>query len=279
MNLTVLVDNNTLIDRYFLAEPGVSYFIEIGDFRVLFDTGYSSIFISNAEKLGLDLRHLDDVVLSHAHLDHTWGLQHLIRYFTDSRFEKSTVKPPRLVAHPSIFFPRYVNQIGDIGCLISEEKAAQHFELALSAVPLELCPGLLFLGEIERRTPFESNRPIGKVLCPDGEKDDFVLDDSALVYRSPEGLVIITGCAHAGICNTVERAMDVCGDDRIVDIVGGFHLLDPPEEQMKETLTYFKKWKPRVVHAGHCTDQRSKLALSRAAALQEVGVGLSLSYP
>jgi 7,8-dihydropterin-6-yl-methyl-4-(beta-D-ribofuranosyl)aminobenzene 5'-phosphate synthase len=279
MELTVLVDNNTLIDRYFLAEPGVSYYIEIDDIRVLFDTGYSRIFISNAAKMGIDLCRLDAVVLSHAHLDHTWGLQHLIQYLADARFENRQVKPPRLVAHPSIFFPRTVPRMGDIGCLLSEEKAGRHFELDLSAAPLELHPKLVFLGEIERRTPFEAKQAIGSVNCPDGETEDFLLDDSALVYRSPEGLVVITGCAHAGICNTVEHAMAFCGDRRIVDIIGGFHLLNPTETQLEGTLQYFKKWNPRQVHAAHCTDQKSKSVLSRVAALKEVGVGLTLSYP
>ena len=73
MRLTVLVDNNTLIDRYLLGEPGVCYLIEVDDVRVLFDVGYSDIFLRNAQLLGVDLLQLDYLVLSHGHLDHTWG--------------------------------------------------------------------------------------------------------------------------------------------------------------------------------------------------------------
>ena len=80
MKLTVLVDNNTLIDRYFLAEPGLSFLIEDGDTVVLFDTGYSDIFLKNAWKIGLSLTNIDYLVLSHGHLDHTWGLEPLIKY-------------------------------------------------------------------------------------------------------------------------------------------------------------------------------------------------------
>ncbi len=77
---------------------------------------------------------------------------------------------------------------------------------------------------------------------------------------------------------TMEYAMKVCGEKRIVDIIGGFHLLDPPEDQLSETVRYFKKWRPSKVHACHCTDLHSKLALSGVVALKEVGVGLELLY-
>jgi len=84
MKLNVLVDNNTLIDRYFLGEPAVSYFIENNGDRILFDAGYSDIFIKNAIKMGIDLLDLDFIVLSHAHLDHTWGLGHLVQYYAEA---------------------------------------------------------------------------------------------------------------------------------------------------------------------------------------------------
>jgi len=279
MKLKVLVDNNTIIDRYFLGEPAVSYFIEIEGSRILFDTAYSDIFIANATKMGIDLFDLDLIVLSHAHLDHTWGLQHLIQYFAEAKFEGKPYKRPTLIAHPTIFIPRTIQGLGEIGCLISEEKASEYFDLKLRKEPVWLHPRLVFLGEIERKLPFESNNPIGKIHYIDGEKDDFLLDDSAIVFKSSEGLVIITGCAHAGICNTVEYAMKVCGEKRIVDIIGGFHLLDPPEDQLAETIRCFEKWRPVAVHACHCTDFNSKLALSSVVTLKEVGVGLDLLYP
>jgi 7,8-dihydropterin-6-yl-methyl-4-(beta-D-ribofuranosyl)aminobenzene 5'-phosphate synthase len=132
------------------------------------------------------------------------------------------------------------------------------------------------LGEIERNNDFEAKIPIGKVKA--NLEDDYLIEDSALAYRSPEGLVIITGCSHAGICNIVEHAKRICGEDRIVDIVGGFHLLDPSEEQMQGTLDHMKKLQPHEVHACHCTDLNSKIALSRVVNLREVGVGLRLEY-
>lgn len=110
------------------------------------------------------------------------------------------------------------------------------------------------------------------------EKDDFVLDDSALVYKAPHGLVTITGCSLAGICNLVEQAKRIYGEDRVVDIVGGLHLLEPPAVQLSGTLKYPKALAPGSVHAYHCTDLGSKIALSQVVSLKEVGVGLVLEY-
>lgn len=276
MELTVLVDNNTLIDRYFLAEPGLSLLIEDDETTVLFDTGYSDIFLKNAFKMGKDLTNLDYLILSHNHLDHTWGLEPLIRYFTELQIEQCPVKRPILVAHPEVFVSVNAEGLGEVGCLLSEEKLAKHFPIQLSAQPKSLSSKLTFLGEIPRRNDFEKNLTFGRK--EDADEDDQVIDDSALVYHSSKGLIIITGCSHAGICNIIEYAKEICGDHRVVDIIGGFHLLNPPANQLKGTISYLEKLQPEAVHACHCTDLPSKIALSSVICLKEVGVGLSITY-
>ena len=278
MKLTVLIDNNTLIDRYFLGEPGVSYLIEDEGTKVLFDVGYSDAFITNARKMSMDLLDVDSVVLSHGHMDHTWGLIPLIRLYSEGIVENLQVKKPRLVAHPSALTGRRLGDLPEIGSLLSEDKLSGYFDMGLSREPVNLTERLVFLGEIERTNEFEANRPIGSVLEGGTLKDDFVADDSALAYKSPAGLVIITGCSHGGICNIIEYARKVCGDERVVDVVGGFHLLDPPEKQLKGTIEYLESLCPGSVHACHCTDLKSKIALSRVVDLKEVGVGLTLEY-
>ncbi|KAF5429622.1 7,8-dihydropterin-6-yl-methyl-4-(beta-D-ribofuranosyl)aminobenzene 5'-phosphate synthase [Candidatus Methanophagaceae archaeon] len=122
MDLTVLVDNNTLIDRYFYGEPGVSYFIEAEGKRILFDVGYSDAFIKNARKMNVDLLNLDFLALSHGHLDHTWGLDPLIRIYTEAVLENIPHTKPTLVAHPLTFLTKTVNGLGEIGSIISEDK-------------------------------------------------------------------------------------------------------------------------------------------------------------
>ena len=276
MELTVLVDNNTLIDRYFLAEPGLSFLIQDEETQVLFDTGYSDIFLRNARKLGLSLTHLDYLALSHGHQDHTWGLEPLIRHFTELEIEKLPFRKPVLVAHPKTFVS--VSDVGfpESGSLLSEAKLAKHFELRLGTGPQWLTPRLVYLGEIPRRNSFEGALTFGR---KEGEKvKDKVPEDAALVYRAPEGLVVMVGCSHAGVCNTIDYAREVCSEARVVDVIGGFHLQKPSRRQLDGTLDYFERLRPTVVHACHCTDLKSKIALSRVANLEEVGVGLRLSY-
>jgi 7,8-dihydropterin-6-yl-methyl-4-(beta-D-ribofuranosyl)aminobenzene 5'-phosphate synthase len=113
---------------------------------------------------------------------------------------------------------------------------------------------------------------------PDGStQKDSLIDDTSLAYRSPKGLVIITGCAHAGICNTVEHARKVCGDDRVRDIIGGLHLRGEGP-QLAGTLDYLKGQNIKALHACHCTALPAKAALARIAPLEESGVGLQLEY-
>ena len=276
MKLTVLVDNNTLIDRYFLAEPGVSYHIQDGETAVLFDTGYSDIFIQNAQKMGLDLAFLDYLVLSHGHLDHTWGVTSLIKYYTELRIENRPFDEPALIAHPQTFLSVTSEDFSEFGPLISERKLSKHFQLQLSEQPQQLSEKLTFLGQIPRKNDFEAVTTYGRK--EGAEEDDYVIDDSALVYNSTSGLVIITGCSHAGICNIVEYAREICSSDEVADIIGGFHLQNPPRKQMEGTLAYMKDLRPDAVHACHCTDLASKIALSTATNLKEVGVGSSLDY-
>ena len=278
MKLTVLVDNNTLIDRYFYGEPGVSYFIEDNGKRILFDVGYSDAFLKNACKMNIDLLHLDYLVISHGHLDHTWGLDPLIRFFTEAEIERIKHQKPAVIAHPFTFLNKMLNGIGEIGSAISEEKLSGHFKTKLSKEPLWLTDNIVFLGEIERKNDFEAKTPMGKIIKGGVEEDDYLFDDSALAYKSPQGLVIITGCSHSGICNIVEYAKKICNENRILDIIGGFHLLNPSPKQLHGNLDYIKNLNPAEVHACHCTDLNSRIALSKVVNLKEVGVGLSLKY-
>ncbi len=279
MKLTVLVDNNTLIDRYFLAEPGLSLLIEDSGLKVLFDVGYSDIFITNARKMGINLLDIDFLVFSHGHLDHTWGLDPLVRHFTEARIEGLPQGSPSLVAHPLALRSKRMDGVGEIGSLFSREKLEAHFELRLSSTPLWLNENLVFLGEIPRRYVFEGRDALGDVLNAEGyEESDLLFDDTALACKTRKGLVVITGCSHSGICNIIEYAKEVCREERVLDIIGGFHLLEPPEIQVQGTLEYLQNLKPECVHACHCTDLSSKIELAKVVNLNEVGVGLELEY-
>ncbi|MDQ7093525.1 MBL fold metallo-hydrolase [Desulfosporosinus sp. PR] len=284
MKLTVLLDNNTALannpsfsDRYFLAEPGLSFYLETDGKRILFDTGHTSVFLQNSQKMNIDFSVLDYLVLSHGHTDHTGGLKSLIAYYRSNEINNLKDKPI-LIAHPECFLSKIDSPWGEIGCGIPETEIARNFQLKLSKEPLWFTDNLVFLGEIERNNDFENLTPLGKVYRNGEGKDDYILDDSALVYKSGKGLVIITGCSHAGICNITEYAQKVCQDERVIDIIGGLHLINPSRMQMERTKEFLEKVAPQTIRACHCTSLKAKIALAEVCNQEEAGTGLQLEY-
>jgi len=277
MKLTVLVDNNTLIDRYLLGEPGLAFLLQEGDRRVLFDCGYSRVLCHNAERLGIDLCDLDTVVLSHGHLDHTWGLAHLTSLYTERATENRPTPHPVLVAHPEALAPKCTAAGLPTGTLLSREVLAEYMTVRLSAAPVPLTDRLLFLGEIPRVTDFETvPTEDRRRQTPAGLVPDTLPDDTALAYRGADGLVIITGCAHAGIANTVIQARKLTGETRVAAIIGGLHLLDPAPARLAATVDFLRQAGVAALYPCHCTSLAAKIALGQAAPVHDVGVGLVL---
>jgi 7,8-dihydropterin-6-yl-methyl-4-(beta-D-ribofuranosyl)aminobenzene 5'-phosphate synthase len=186
---------------------------------------------------------------------------------------------PKLIAHPCCFYPRPKPPLPDIGAVLSANEVQRIIPLDLSKDPVNLTPDLFFLGEIERKFSFETTPPgPRRIVMPDGSvQEDHLIDDTSIAYRSREGLVVITGCAHAGICNTVEYAKKICGESRVHDIIGGLHLRGAGP-QLEGTLAYLKDQNLPALHACHCTALAAKVALAQVTPLQETGVGLQLCY-
>ncbi len=270
MRLTVLMDNTTLIDRYFLAEPAFSVLVEDGDTRVLLDAGYSGAFLGNARRMGLDLLHLDYLVLSHRHLDHTWGLDALNRLYLEAAIEGLPHERPVVVAHPAALDSQSHGPLPEIGAPLDAARLGRQYALELSQGPVWLTERLVFLGAVER------GPGSGLDFEDPGEHD--LPEDSGLAWIGEKGLVVITGCAHAGVCNTVEHARRVTGVDRVRDVVGGFHLLDAPAARLAATADYLAGLELDALHACHCTDLAAKIALAARTPLKETGVGLRLDY-
>ncbi len=259
MKLSVLTEN-TASDN-FLAEFGLSYFIEHENDTVLFDTGSTDVFLRNAEKLGIDLDRAGTVVLSHGHWDHGNGL----------RF----VKNKKLVCHPDAFMKRYrKNSNENIGLALSYDEVDQRFDLTTSRDPCPLSKNIIFLGEIPRKTPFEAQET---AFVDQFGEEDFVPDDSALAVIDDDELIVLSGCAHSGICNIVEHAKQVTGLKKVRVVIGGFHL-KKNDRQTRETIRYFKDQKIEDLFPSHCTQLPALAAFYREFEMEQVKAGMVFNF-
>lgn len=245
------------LEQFVNSHSGFSVLIEADGKRILFDTSHSDEFIINAKKSGINLDNIDYLVLSHGHWDHTNGLTSL----NGSSFT--------IIAHPDCFERKY-RDVRYIGAPLSIEEARKSFRIELYKDPKEITKNVIFLGEIPRTNNFEGKNPVGKKQ--NGE-DDLVLDDSALAIKSGKGLIIITGCGHSGICNTIEYAKKVTKEHRISAVIGGFHLFD--KKQTEKTICYFKELGDVKIYPLHCLDTHAfsefeKIGAKRLRTLEQI---------
>jgi 7,8-dihydropterin-6-yl-methyl-4-(beta-D-ribofuranosyl)aminobenzene 5'-phosphate synthase len=233
LSIYVLVDN--VASGRCNAEHGLSYLIEF-DKKILFDTGKSDLFLKNAALIQAPIAEIDAVVLSHGHYDHGNGLKYL--------------ENTKLICHPKVFQKRYSGKKRRfVGIDITEDEASKKFDLQLTTKPYWLSEKMIFLSQIPRKINFEKHATRFKLA---NRVVDEIDDDSALVIVMKKGLFIISGCAHSGICNTIEYAKELTGIDSIVGVIGGFHLRFN-DKQTQETIHYFKQIKPEIVMPSHCT--------------------------
>lgn len=263
MKLTVLVDNNTYIDKYYFGEPALSFYIENEQDKILFDLGYSDIFQKNASLMGINLAKVNKISFSHGHNDHTGGL----KYFNHSA---------EIITHPHTFKPRKDSQ-GPYGSFIKESEVKQKFNLSTTTGITEISKNLFYLGEIPMQNNFEFREDLGLIDLGDKIISDFTLDDSALVYKNQAGLHIIAGCSHSGICNIIEHAKKSLKEEKIALIIGGFHIFTHGDH-LDRTIQYFRENNIQQLYPCHCVSFEAKAVINNYIKIQEVGVGLSLDF-
>ncbi len=270
----------------FLAEHGLSLLVTVyqGEDKhtILLDTGYTKVgVLHNMEQMGINVAEIETIVLSHGHMDHTGSLNAIL--------DKMPGRIP-LVVHPGAFvYPRYTRQPDGSKniwprTLVKDELEQKNVEIVESETPTLIADDMVMVtGTVERTTEFEKGMP-NALVEKDGEiVKDPIIDDQALVIKLNEkGLVVITGCAHAGVINTVMFAQKATGEQNIRAVVGGFHLSGPFFEKIHdETFEELKKFDPDVILPMHCTGwkaiQRISEEFPSGFVLNSVGSKMTLS--
>lgn len=270
VKVTILCEDQAKMgykDKIFLAQHGFSAFVEAGK-KILFDAGSTDVFAHNAELLGMDLNSTDLVVLSHGHWDHANGLKVL--------YERTFPRMP-LLAHPGAFIDRHKATGEYNGVFCSREEMADKFDLILSKEPYRITDTVFFLGEIPRMNDFEAQKTSFYFLDNGERREDVVLDDTALALKTGQGLVIVTGCSHSGVCNIIEYARRVTREQKVHAVVGGFHLLGDPVQREK-TIEFLRKNQVDHLYPMHCTDLPSLSGFYEAFGIEKLCAGDSLVF-
>lgn len=256
IQITTLSENTANFG--FLAEWGLSMLVEADGLKVLFDTSRSFSAVHNAQLLGIDLSTIDRIVLSHGHADHTGGLAEVLR----------SSGPKEVLAHPAIWEKKYGRVRSKRERFtgipnVRDELESLGASFCLSKEPVRLSANMMTTGEIPMVTGFEEVDPDLYVKEGGIRKPDTVADDLGLVMDTEFGLVVILGCAHRGIVNTLRHAQQLTGKELVYAVIGGTHLLDASEERLTKTVGALREAGVQRLGVSHCTGFTASAYLAR----------------
>ncbi|MDY6835642.1 MAG: MBL fold metallo-hydrolase [Chloroflexota bacterium] len=242
------------------GEWGLSILVNLPDTTILFDTGGGGSIVQNAAAMGIDLSCVDRIVLSHGHVDHTGGLEKVLMQMN---------REVEVIAHPDTWGPKCISfphqpeiNVGIPFHRESLEKLGAKFNL--SAQPVYIGEHIMTTGEIPMSSSYEEVDSYFYVKQKGGLEPDTFTDDLALVIDADYGPVVILGCAHRGIINTLRQAQSITGKGSVYAAIGGTHLLQASDERIESTIAELIQMGIRRLGASHCTGLKATTRLTQS---------------
>jgi 7,8-dihydropterin-6-yl-methyl-4-(beta-D-ribofuranosyl)aminobenzene 5'-phosphate synthase len=263
-SLRILVLSTMLADEG-VGEWGYAAIVEADGHRILFDTGARpDTVLKNARELGVDLAGVKDVVLSHNHSDHTGGLMALRRELV----KKNRKALSRAHVGRGIFWSRPSDK-GENNIMVGvrAKYKASGGSIIEHNEPVEIFPGVWLTGPVPRIHPERNWSTKGRVETPEGSVEDTIPEDISLVVDTPQGLVLISGCGHAGIINTIEYARSKIRQTSIYAAIGGFHLFNADDQKLEWTAAKLREFGLKHFMGGHCTGVETVFNFRRSVGL------------
>jgi len=265
LKITILVDNEA--PEGLAKEHGFAAWIEIGNRRILFDTGHEGALQENVAKLGIDLSEADTLVISHGHKDHTGTLDRFLAIN-----DKAVLYFANAIDTPRFWYRPNPDEYGMPDACKKAFDALPASRVYSLTSHHYLAPGVGVTGPVARLTSFENT---GGTFYFDPNRGDVdpIDDDQSMWFETDEGLVVLVGCCHSGLSNTIDYIRRISGIDRIHGVLGGMHLLQANEERLEKTFNIMRDWNASFLIPCHCTGMESAIKMEKAIGSDVVSHG------